>query len=191
MSLSKILFVFSVPAVRHRFFDYGPRATERPDNQSTSPRKTAASSPSQHNVTAGDPIATLLDRFASYRVPHGWFIHFYLLSTGLSALWAYRIWYRGLAFEFLAVNSGVQLDNAMSTNQVALAWCLMLMQGLRRLVECVIFAKRSSSQMWIGHWILGLLFYAFMSVSVWIEGSGMYTIYDLLLGWLTMAQLHC
>ena len=59
----------------------------------------------------------------------------------------------------------------MSTNKTALVWALMLIQGIRRLFECVVFAKRSSSQMWVGHWILGLVFYACMSVAVWVEGS--------------------
>jgi len=129
-------------------------------------------------MTANDPTAALLDHFASYRVPHGWFIHFYFLSVGLSILWAHQIWMRRPAFEFLAAHSGVKLENSMSANRAALGWCFMLVQGLRRLVECVLFAKRSSSQMWIGHWVLGLLFYAFMSISVWIEGSRMHTIDD-------------
>lgn len=127
-------------------------------------------------MKAGDPIAALLDHFAGYRVPHGWFVHFYLLSVCLSGFWAYQIFNRGRLFQVLATNSGIEAaENSMLTDKVVLTWCLMLIQGLRRLLECVILAKRSPSQMWIGHWVLGLLFYAFMSVSVWIEGSRMFS----------------
>lgn len=142
-------------------------------NQSKQQRKAKGSNASRRDVTAGDPILAFLDHFAGYRVPHGWFIHFYLLSVCLSGVWAYQIWNRGQLFHILATNSGIEAENFVSTDKTALVWCFMLIQGLRRLFECVVFAKGSLSQMWIGHWLLGLLFYAFMSISVWIEGSRM------------------
>ena len=123
------------------------------------------------NITAGDPIAAILDHVAGYTVPHRWFIHFYALSVILSAFWAHQIWSQGLLFQFVALNASIGPNDSMSADKVALVWTLMLIQGVRRLFECVVFAKRSSSQMWVGHWILGLAFYACMSVAVWIEGS--------------------
>jgi len=60
----------------------------------------------------------------------------------------------------------------MTLQQVMVAWALMLVQGARRLYECLAFTKpSSSSQMWIGHWAVGVWFYATVSVAVWIEGS--------------------
>ncbi|KAK8167572.1 3-oxo-5-alpha-steroid 4-dehydrogenase-domain-containing protein [Phyllosticta citribraziliensis] len=50
----------------------------------------------------------------------------------------------------------------------------MLAQGLRRLFESTCISKpssSSSSSMWVTHWLLGLFFYAAMSVAVWIEAS--------------------
>ena len=57
-------------------------------------------------------------------------------------------------------------------NQLALMWTLMAVQGLRRLVESILLGKPSASKMWFVHWILGVLFYAAMSIAVWIEGAG-------------------
>ncbi|CAL8576483.1 hypothetical protein XPA_002363 [Xanthoria parietina] len=56
-------------------------------------------------------------------------------------------------------------------NQLALMWTLMAVQGLRRLVESILLGKSSASKMWFVHWILGVLFYAAMSIAVWIEGA--------------------
>ncbi|KAK3070995.1 hypothetical protein LTR53_009478, partial [Teratosphaeriaceae sp. CCFEE 6253] len=58
----------------------------------------------------------------------------------------------------------------MSVQQVVVAWALLLVQGSRRLYECVAFARESGSEMWVGHWALGVLFYTGMGVGVWVEG---------------------
>lgn len=58
---------------------------------------------------------------------------------------------------------------SMTFRQVTLAWAMMSLQGSRRLYECLAFLKPSSSRMWFGHWLLGILFYTGMSVAVWVE----------------------
>lgn len=173
MLLSKILLAYSIPPLRTRFFAYGPRASRKSDKDAYSRRKTEKSRAPRRHVTAGDPTASLLDRLASYRVPHGWFVHFYLLSVSLSAFWFYQICTQRQPFLFLARNSGVTVSNSVSVYRSGCVYAFMLGQAVRRLLECIFFAKKSSSQMWIGHWVLGLLFYAAMSISVWIEGSRM------------------
>jgi len=165
--LSKILFVYFISPIRRRFFQYGPRASNA---VATAPAK-RKDARSEKNVTVGNPIAVILDHLAGYTVPHRWFIHFYTLSAILSAFWAYQIWHQGFLFRFVATNTSIGPSDSMSTDMTALVWALMLIQGVRRLFECIAFAKRSSSKMWIGHWILGLAFYACMSVAVWVEGS--------------------
>jgi len=57
----------------------------------------------------------------------------------------------------------------MMMDQVILTWVMMTLQGVRRLYESVVFAGSSLSTMWVAHWIMGLLFYATMSVAVWVE----------------------
>jgi 3-oxo-5-alpha-steroid 4-dehydrogenase 3 len=49
---------------------------------------------------------------------------------------------------------------------------MMAAQGGRRLYECFRVMKPGKTPMWFVHWGLGLAFYAVMSVSVWVEGSG-------------------
>lgn len=59
----------------------------------------------------------------------------------------------------------------MTVSQIYLVCSLMLLQGLRRLAECCFYASDSKSQMWIGHYALGVLFYSTANIAVWIEGT--------------------
>ncbi|KAF4121218.1 3-oxo-5-alpha-steroid 4-dehydrogenase 3 / polyprenol reductase [Geosmithia morbida] len=56
--------------------------------------------------------------------------------------------------------------------QVYLGWGLMALQGTRRLYESLVVTKAGSSPMSSIHWLVGLVFYADMGLSVWIQGSG-------------------
>ena len=66
----------------------------------------------------------------------------------------------------------------MRFEQVKIAWLMLLVQGGRRLYECLSLSKEdifsventSTSKMWGGHWLLGLAFYAATSVAIWVEG---------------------
>lgn len=60
----------------------------------------------------------------------------------------------------------------MGVEQVLLAWGMLTVQGARRLYECWAVMRPSASQMLGAHWILSLLVYLAMGMSVWIEGSG-------------------
>ena len=50
-----------------------------------------------------------------------------------------------------------------------MVWLLMLLQGVRRLAESLFYVSAGGSSMWVGHWILGLLFYLTINLAVWIE----------------------
>lgn len=45
----------------------------------------------------------------------------------------------------------------------------MLIQGSRRFLESYFYTSQSKSKMWLGHYILGLIFYLTINVAVWIE----------------------
>ena len=49
----------------------------------------------------------------------------------------------------------------------------MAMHGIRRLYESHAITKPSASQMFLAHWVFGIMFYLAMGVAIWIEGSGM------------------
>ncbi|KAI6902381.1 hypothetical protein KC318_g8313 [Hortaea werneckii] len=60
----------------------------------------------------------------------------------------------------------------MTLRQVLLAWGMVFVQGCRRFWECLALPQSpSKSQMWIGHWVLGIGFYTGFSVAVWVEGA--------------------
>ncbi|KAF2196028.1 hypothetical protein GQ43DRAFT_445481 [Delitschia confertaspora ATCC 74209] len=49
---------------------------------------------------------------------------------------------------------------------------MMALQGVRRLMESDLYTpKNSGSQMWIGHYALGLLFYFTINMAIWIEAG--------------------
>ncbi|KAF2635685.1 hypothetical protein P280DRAFT_510975 [Massarina eburnea CBS 473.64] len=108
------------------------------------PLKTPAETP----ATALDG---LLDYAASFQVPHNYFTHFYAISVASSVFWGWRqeLWGAG--------------------GKVRMAWLLMLLQGMRRLLESHVYTATSRSQMWFAHWMLGCLFYLATNIAIWIE----------------------
>jgi len=146
-----------IPSLKKQVLNYGSRS---------STPKTESSANSQGN------LERLLKYIASVQVPHIWFTHFYILSVASSIFWAFQIYTHGRAFQFLASGSPHTSAPSMSVNQVFLAWLLMAIQGTRRLYECIIFTNPSQSKMWFGLWLLGIVYYIFMGISVWIEGIG-------------------
>jgi len=140
-----------IPSFREQIMNYGSRSTES---------KSSASSKNNTNI---------FEYMTSLKVPHTWFTHYYVVSTLSSVFWALQIITRGPAFRLLAAYSG-QTDAEMTANQVLIAWSMMFLQGLRRLYESITLIKPSKSTMWVGLWAIGMAYYAFMGISVWIEG---------------------
>ncbi|KAK7523869.1 3-oxo-5-alpha-steroid 4-dehydrogenase-domain-containing protein [Phyllosticta citriasiana] len=162
---SIVVAVYAIPALRERFLAYGSRATTpRPAPRHASPK-------------SATPLAPVLDRLATYRVPHRWFNHFYLLSVLCSLFWAQQYFFHGPVLHLVVEHAAADPRPAqVPLARIHLAWLLMLAQGLRRLFESTCISKpssssSSSSSMWVTHWLLGLFFYAAMSVAVWIEAS--------------------
>ncbi|KAG9949273.1 hypothetical protein KCU85_g4372, partial [Aureobasidium melanogenum] len=142
------LLAHCVPSLRSRFLAYGSRQNGQ------QPKKLTANP---------------LDALATFQVPHSWFASFYVVSTLCSFIWLSQILldqslWRKLAF-------WTNMTKSMTLDQIIVTWLLMLLQGLRRLYECLELTKPSNARMWIGHWALGVWFYASMSVAVWIEGA--------------------
>jgi 3-oxo-5-alpha-steroid 4-dehydrogenase 3 len=131
-----------VPALRSRFLAYGSRATS---NGKSDP----ATAPKPVNKSA---IDQLLDLAATIQVPHNYFTHFYITSVACSLFWAWwlRLW--------------------DASGQLQVVWALMLLQGVRRMLESYAYTSTSKSSMWFAHWILGLVFYVATNIAIWIEG---------------------
>ncbi|KAF3006654.1 hypothetical protein E8E13_008225 [Curvularia kusanoi] len=135
-----IIVIQAVPALRSRFLAYGSRAT------SPASRPSAASKQPKPSL-----VSQLLDYAATLQVPHNWFTHFYVLSAACSLFWGWRL----------------QIWSASAQLQVV--WSLMLLQGIRRMLESNAYTSSSQSRMWFAHWLLGLLFYLSINVAIWIE----------------------
>ncbi len=142
-----------IPSFREQIMNYGSRRAN-PSPPSKGQRRQALG---------------LFKYVASVQVPHTWFTHYYVVSMASSIFWGYQIYTHGRAFEFLTSCSQPKSDT-MTVNQVALAWFFMAIQGARRLYESLTLTKPSQSKMWIGLWIIGVAYYLFMGLSVWIEG---------------------
>jgi 3-oxo-5-alpha-steroid 4-dehydrogenase 3 len=94
---------------------------------------------------------------------------FKCVSTLCSFAWLSQLLLDQSPWRKLAALTDVK--EAMTLDQVLVTWILMLVQGVRRMYESLKFTRPSSARMWIGHWALGVWFYASMSVAVWIEGA--------------------
>lgn len=108
------------------------------------------------------------------KLPHSWFIHFYVVSVSSSIFWAAQYACDGSILNFIAEYQVARSSASMTMNQVILVWFLMGMQGVRRMYECLFIIRPSSSEMWIVHWLLGNAYYLGINASVWIEGSSEY-----------------
>jgi 3-oxo-5-alpha-steroid 4-dehydrogenase 3 len=87
-------------------------------------------------------------------VPHNYFTHFYIVSVVCSLFWGWklRLW-----------------DGSVAGHTQRIVWALMLLQGVRRMLESYFFTSTSKSRMWFAHWVLGLLFYITINVAIWVE----------------------
>lgn len=150
-----IIVLYAIPTLRERFLIYGPR------NAPAGIMRRSQGKQGWHE--------RLLDYIASIKVPHGWFKHFYLLSVASSMVWLQQLYTRGHLLR--EVVSATSTDRpSMSFDQLVLCWTLLAIQGSRRLYECITLDKPSLSRMWLGHYLLGLVYYLSMGVAVWIEG---------------------
>lgn len=105
------------------------------------------------------------------KVPHSWFVHFYVLSVAGSLFWALQYLQDGSILRTIAEYQVARDPAATPLRQAVLAWLMMALQGTRRLYECIFVMRASASEMWIVHWLLGCAYYLGIGVSVWVEGS--------------------
>jgi len=150
-----------IPTFRTKIMNYGSRNTAISN---------LVKAPSSRGY-----LPAMFDLVASLQVPHTWFIHYYIVSVLSSVFWGVQIFTRGKVLQFMTSHTQ-QTTSGMTLNQVVLAWMLMTLQGSRRLYECITLSRPSQSKMWIGLWAVGNMYYVFMGISVWIEGTGTYEI---------------
>lgn len=156
-----ILIVYLIPPLNTRFLAYGARDVTDRDPKDTS---RAMSKGSQRRATAA---SGLLDRVADIKVPHKWFIHFYVVSVASSIFWAYEIVTHGPIYTYLTTFVP-DTENPSTSVQAFGCWTLLAMQGVRRLYECL-KQPQGSSKMWIGHYAIGIAFYLAAGVAIWVE----------------------
>lgn len=154
------LLTASLPSdARSLLADYGARKAGSPTTTTTTKRK------------PNTALVTLVAAVTSCgQVPHSWFTAFYTLSVGLSLFWAWQFLGSGVVLRDIAERQ-TGLPSA-SLGQTAAVWGMVLVQAGRRVYEHAVMIKPSRSTMWWVHWVLGLGFYSFLSVAVWVEGSG-------------------
>lgn len=145
--------------LRQRFLAYGAR-TQHTAHQTPEDLRKSRTKQNSHRV---------LDKFASIDVPHGWFTHFYILSIASSCLWMWTLF----SSRNILVGHDYSIPRSRQSSQsMFVCVTLMLIQGIRRFLECTKLFRPSKSRMWIGHYAFGLAFYLFTNVAVWVEGMG-------------------
>lgn len=160
-----ILVASAIPALNSRFLAYGSRSQPSPSLKKSSQ---SSSSTEKKAIRQSSVTEQFLDHLATYQVPHGYFIHFYVLSVSSSIFWAWQFMSNGFLFTFLVETAP---KNGSDPSQTALSWLLMLFQGMRRLYECFAFRTQSKSEIWILQYLFGASFYLITGISCWIEGA--------------------
>lgn len=159
--------------MKSRFVVYGARATPPSNATDKKPKNSTPQNGPQNGIR--ELLNTWLDLAANLQVSHTWFLHFYAVSLLSSTFWAYQILTGGVFFRLIAENersASADPKQSMSIDQLALVWSLMTLQAVRRLWESIMMAKPSASKMFLAHWLLGLIFYLGMGITIWIEGAG-------------------
>ena len=117
------------------------------------------------------PLITTITSWT--QVPHAWFSAFYVVSLTCSVFWLVQYLGDGAVLRWIASSQASTQQPSATSGQVALGWLMMFLQGARRVFEHATVMKPSKSTMWVVHWLVGLFFYLFISVAIWVEGSGM------------------
>lgn len=146
--------------------DYGARKAEKPTADGPPPP------PQQSPSSNGWLLSTIATITSWTQVPHSWFGAFYVVSVACSVFWLAQYLGDGAVLRFIASSQTSARAPSATLGQVALGWGMMVLQGARRVFEHATIIKPSKSTMWVVHWVLGLLFYLCISVSIWVEGSG-------------------
>ncbi|KAF2668512.1 hypothetical protein BT63DRAFT_479920 [Microthyrium microscopicum] len=141
-----IIALYKTPILRDRFLRYGVRNT---------PQK----APTTTNTTTPQPslIIQLLDTLKAITVPHAWFTHFYILATITTTLTLHQ-----------SITTGPLLPALnLPHHQLSLAPLgIFLLHVLRRLYESITLTRPSTSRMWIGHYVMGLLHYTLAPIAL-------------------------
>ncbi|XP_077984879.1 polyprenal reductase-like [Glandiceps talaboti] len=123
----------------------------------------------------GEP--NILERLTN--VPKQWFKYFYLNSVICNGFILYTI--IGAYFMnqrppswFVDLLSGISFhplyQPRVSQISILIAMCLMVVQGMRRFLECQFVSKYSNSQMNVIHFLLGMTFYPALGPTILSEG---------------------
>jgi 3-oxo-5-alpha-steroid 4-dehydrogenase 3 / polyprenol reductase len=161
LAASALLAIALLPAsIQQLFVDYGSRTTSSQPRAASADAKPASLVDLARSVTSWG------------RIPHSWFISFYILSSAGSFFWVAEYLLDGNVLHFFISRQAAGAFKSMSLDQTIAIWALFAVHGLRRLLEHLIIMKTSTSKMWLPHWLFGVSFYLVMSVAIWIEGSG-------------------
>ncbi|KAI1414654.1 hypothetical protein F5Y13DRAFT_13163 [Hypoxylon sp. FL1857] len=162
LAAATVLAIAATPeSIQDRLTQYGARSSAA-----------GASEEKKGKQASNGPLTSIVSWVTSVgKVPHSWFIHFYIVSLSCSAFWAVQFLRHGTILEFIVGNQASSERTSMTINQVILSWLLMSLQGARRFYEYVAVMRPSSSKMWFIHWLLGIAYYFCTNISIWIEGA--------------------
>lgn len=165
-----VLAITVAPAAERKLLlNYGARRSH--DTPATEDKRVAAKDEPEDSLVQAVRKLTSLGQ-----VPHSWFFTYYVFYILCAEAWALQYFIDGPGLlGFLASRQVALAPDAptMAGSQIVILWVMMFVQAARRLYECFVVMKPSTSTMWFVHWVLGLGYYFGVSVAIWVEGSGM------------------
>ncbi|KAK3357427.1 hypothetical protein B0T25DRAFT_566712 [Lasiosphaeria hispida] len=165
-----VLAVAAAPReARTLLVDYGARKAD--DSPPHPGQKQQATAPRCQAQNRGWTLSLITAVTSWGQVPHSWFGAFYVVSLGCTVFWLVQYLTGGTLMHLIASRQSTAPGLSPTLGQVAVTGAMMLLQVARRIFEHATIVKPSMSTMWVVHWVLGMGFYLFISVSVWVEGS--------------------
>lgn len=167
-----MLLVQFIPAFKARFLAYGKTA------EPVAPGYKDKKAPPDTT-----PASLFLDKVARLKLPRSWFAHFYVACVVCNLFWGWQIATHGSVYRLFSSWVAAEKEwkegdkpvvGGQTVYQVVVCWMLLLIQGSRRLYECIYVSKSGTSKMWVGHYFLGIGYYVVMSIAVWVEGTGLH-----------------
>jgi 3-oxo-5-alpha-steroid 4-dehydrogenase 3 / polyprenol reductase len=109
---------------------------------------------------------SIIGLVANIAVPKVWFWHYYLISVSLSIASGWQLVECSSNKSLCIVDWLGRVDG-----RILLVWGMMLVQGSRRLYESLFVIKASDAKMWIGHYLVGCVFYIMICLSIFADAG--------------------
>ncbi|KAK6523264.1 hypothetical protein TWF694_006153 [Orbilia ellipsospora] len=162
------------PPFAKKLYTYGKNQDTRPLKDFDNPKSVDKAKHDDKSKDGDGLFDRWLNLLASLQLPHRYFTHFYVLSTGLQLFTLIQILTHSRVLTYVLSSLPSTSNDEIGPPQqsfesIVLCIFCMTLQSSRRLYESVYIQLPSPSKMSILIYAAGILHYLFMSLATWCE----------------------